>query len=716
MTERNFRKRIKDAISDPNLQTALERATSAYWKNRVEVLEGLDYDALRSDLRARKESALDQLPALFQRFKDEAERIGSNVYEVGSGDEACRLISDLAHAHGFKKIVKAKSMVSEEIELNRHLLAEGFEVTETDLGEWILQLCGERPSNLTMPAMHKTREQVAEILSKGTGEDVAADIPALVNLARRHIRQAFIDADLGISGANIAIADTGTLVIVSNEGNARLVTSLPSMHIAIVTYEKLLPSLDDAGSVLKLLSKCGTGQKMTSYVSFITGPSRTSDIEKTLTLGCYGPSEVHIIFIDNGRMQLLRDSEFREALCCIKCGACLSMCPVYRTVGGHVFGNRYFGGIGAVLESFISGTDSVADIADICTACGRCTTYCPAKIDIPRLVLALRRRIGEKNGRPILQQAVLRGLLGNPNLFESAINIARKTQSVWSPLKNLPIPWLSGLRNAPALSNIPLRERIPKTTNAERARKGIVAFYSGCVIEHVYPEIGESAVRGLSKMGWDVTLAANTGCCGYPALIKGDTETACTLAKHNLQVDDLFAADYVVTACPTCQTALKDEFAKLIGDGTPLSDKARRLSEKVYTWSEFMVNIAGVSEADFCTSNRGAITYHDPCHARHGQGIIDEPRNLLKFAGYSVVEMDQSDACCGFAGSYSLSHPDIADEISERKIANIVKTGASIVATDCPGCLIRLRAVLAANRSSIQARHTAEIVTESFCL
>lgn len=712
MTNRAFQKRIKDAITDPNLQTALDRATSTYWLNREEVFAGLDFECLRTELRSCKDSALDHIPELFDRFKSEAEGIGAKVYQASGGEEVSRIVLDIARAHNVKNIVKSKSMVTEEIELNKHLIAEGLHVTETDLGEWILQLNDERPSHVTMPAMHKTREQVAEIFSRThDGEDVPTDIPALVEFARKHIRQAFLDADMGISGANIAIADTGTLVIVSNEGNARLVTSLPEVHVAILTYEKLMPSLDDATAVLKLLSKSGTGQKMTSYVSFISGPSRTSDIEKTLTIGVHGPKEVHIIFVDNGRMALLNDPEFREALCCIKCGACMTVCPVYRSVGGHVFGNKYFGGIGAVLESFIGGLDSAEDIADICTTCGRCTTYCPSKIDIPRMVLALRHKISGTKAQPLVQRAILQGLLGRPDIFDTAMNLARKTQAVWQPLKRLPIPWMSGLKHAPDLADKPFHERVRKINRPLDVRRGTVAFYPGCVIEHVYPEIGESVVHTLTTLGWEVRLPEGQGCCGFPALIKGDEDTACKLAHHNVCIADFGDVDYIITACPTCQTALKDEFVRLLGSDSPDARAAEEMSKKVHLYSDFMTNLLGVDLSEFVSKERrGMVTYHDPCHARHGQGITEGPRALLQIAGCEVVEMAQPDTCCGFAGSYSLSHPDISGEIAGRKIANILATGAPIVATDCPGCLIQLRARLSEAGSDVKAMHTAEII------
>ena len=712
---RSFRKRIKDAVNDPNLKLALDRAAAAYSEAREDAFEGLDFEELRTHLRACKEASITRIPELFEQFRREAERIGVQVHQAANAEEANRIVFQLAAERNVQKIVKAKSMLSEEIELNRHLEAGGLEVIETDLGEWICQLAGERPSHFTAPAVHKTREEIAELFSGVTGEEIAADIPTLVEVARRQIRRAFLEADMGITGANIAIADTGTLVIVSNEGNARLVSALPETHVALVGYEKLVPSIDEATAVIKLLSKCGTGQKMTSYVSFITGPSRTSDIEKTLTLGCHGPREVHVVFVDNGRLALLNDPEFQEALYCIKCGACLSVCPVYRSVGGHVFGHTYVGGIGAILAAFHAGLADAEDIINICSTCRRCVTHCPVKIDIPRMIVGLRRKLLEARGQPWFQRLILRNLLSKPERFDAAVRLGRALMPKGKAIENLPFP-LSGLtsfRNLPALAEKSLHERIPPVTEPQGAKKGVLAFYPGCVIEYVYPEIGEAVVQVLAKLGWEVRLPEGQGCCGIPALVKGDAETARTLAEHNVNIEDFQSADYVITACPTCAMALKEEFVRLLGPDSPDAEAAARLADKVRDFSQFLVDTARVTADDLGAPGSGEkVTYHDPCHARHGLGISDEPRKLLRLAGYEVIETADSDACCGFAGSYSLSYPEISESILKRRLESILCTGASIVASDCPGCLLQLRGGLAKSGAPMRAVHTAELLRE----
>ena len=715
MATRDFKKRVISAAADPNLNTALERATGAYAKSRQAAFEGCDIDALRLRLRECKELSLNAIPQLFERFKKEAEAVSVKVHQASGAEDACRIVGEIAREHGVRSIVKSKSMVTEEIELNKHLISLGMEVTETDLGEWICQLAGERPSNLTIPAIHKTREQVAEIFSKAVGEPVSPDIPALVAVARKEIRQKFIDADMGISGANIAIADTGTIVIVSNEGNARLVTSLPDVHVAVVSYDKLVPSIDEATAILKMLSKSGTGQKMTSYVSFITGPSRTSDIEKTLTLGCHGPKEMHVVFVDNGRKELLANKDFREAMYCIKCGACLSVCPVYRSVGGHVFGHLYFGGIGAVLEAFLSGLESAENLADICSTCGRCKSYCPAGIDVPGMIAKLRERIAKEKGQPLIQRLALKGVLGCPERFNLAVKLSRSVQQLLLPnakkVPNLPAPAsrYTGFRSLPLLAEKPLSEVVPERSPAIGATRGTVAFFPGCVIENIYPEIGKAVVDALSGLGWEVHIPGGQGCCGIPALLKGDKKTAQNLALHNIHLGGMAEADYVITACATCSKAFREDFARLLhGDA---SAAAEDIAKKTLDFSEFMVKVCGVSKAQIENTGQGEeVTYHDPCHARHGLGIIEEPRTLLSLAGYNISEMPNSDACCGFAGSFTLSYPEVSHSMLKRKLESAKSAGAQILATDCPGCLMQLRGGIERAGLNIRAAHTAELI------
>lgn len=697
---------IRRAVRDNYLKLALDRSADAYSVAREDAMQGIDFDAMQEKVRSIKERSVSKLRELADKFKLEAERAGVVVYEAKDAADANAYITKLATDRGVRMAVKSKSMLTEEIELNPHLESAGIKVVETDLGEWIIQLAGERPSHFTQPAVHKTREQVAEVFSKAIGRKVEPNIPELVEIARKELRQAFVDADLGISGANILIAETGTLVIVTNEGNSRLVTTFPPVHVAVVGYEKLVETMDDANDILKLLSKSGTGQRMTAYVSYITGPSRTTDIEKTLAIGVHGPKEVHIVLVDNGRMKMREDEEIREALYCIKCGACLNVCPVYRAIGGHAYANTYMGGIGAVVTSFHRSLDAAADTLELCNGCRRCVTVCPAKVDVPEMTLELKHRVVEKDGLGLAARLIFRGVLKNPDVMRHGVGVARFMQTPFNKNGRIShVPFMPGFRTTPAIAAKPLRERIPSQIPAVGTAKTRVTLYAGCMAEYIYPEIGESAARAMSANGAEVLLPSEQACCGAPAVYAGDLETAVHLAKRNILALEEGDPEYIVTVCPTCAVALTREFPKLLA-GTEWESRALAIASKVRGFSEFALNVLGVEHPE--TSTR--VTYHDPCHQARGVGGAESPRELLTKAGYDLVEMPESDVCCGFAGSYSIKQPEISASILERKMKNIESVEPEMVVTDCPGCIMQIRGGLEKRGSGIRVCHMAELI------
>lgn len=707
----SHRKLIRDALADSNLQTALRRAARAYISSREEALRGFDFEAARNKLREVKEHCIDNLGLLFERFKRETENVGAVVHQARDGQEAAEIVAGLAHSRGAQLLVKSKSMLTEEIRLNESLQARGLNVVETDLGEWIVQLAGERPSHFTMPAMHKTREQVAELFSRVTGEQIEPDIPELVRIARKRLRQYFVDADMGISGANIAIANTGTLVIVSNEGNARLVTTLPPIHVALVGYEKLVESLEDAICVLNLLARCATGQKQTAYVSFITGPSRTTDIEKTLTLGVHGPEELHIVFVDGGRLATADDPELREALYCIKCGACLNLCPVYNSVGGHVYSNAYMGGIGTVLTACRDGLDAVEATLDLCSGCGTCVSACPVRIDIPGMILELRRRLAVKRGisAPV---RIGMSIIKRPLTFRSTIRLARSAQTVLtgSDKASYGLRLISGLlegRRLPSLADKFLRESLPEEQNAEG--KPRVALFAGCMIDFVYPGIGEAISTVMTRLGAAVLFPQEQSCCGAPAMYLGDFCTAQRLARDTVDALTGCSADYVTTGCPTCAVMLKYRLPEFLRD-TPDYEDAVRLSEKVVDFSRLVSILAPDLSSLVGKQSVGSVTYHAPCHQKHILGTSNFSKDILKSSGFNLVEVPFAEECCGFAGTYNFKQPAISAAILDRKLESILAVGAELVATDCPGCILQISGGLKDRRSLMKVFHTAELL------
>jgi len=702
---KQHRRQVREALNDETLRTALRRSRAAYVKSRAEAMKGFDLAASREQVRSIKERCVRDLDTLFARFKAEAEAVGAVVHAAADGAEAAAIVRRLAEERGAKLIVKAKSMLTEELELNDRLGAD-LRVVETDLGEWIIQLAHEKPSHFTMPAMHKTREQIAELFSKVTGKEQDPEVAKLVEVARRELRQAFIDADMGVSGANVAIAETGTLVLVSNEGNARLVTTLPPIHVAIVGYEKLVETMEDATAILKVLSKSGTGQKQTAYVSFITGPSRTTDIEKTLALGVHGPKEVHIIFVDAGRKAMAADERCREALYCIKCGACLNMCPVYHSIGGHAYANAYMGGIGSVLTAYHKSLDAADDTLALCTGCGYCESICPAKINAPDLVLELKKRVVESHGMPLTGHLSL-AMIRHPEFMRRTLTAARTFQPVVLDSEGLvrDLPVLSSLwggKRMPGLASRFLSETLPERSSG--TGKVTVALYAGCMLEYIYPEIGEAIWKVLERGGATAMFPREQACCGAPALYAGDFETAVKLAIANTTAVGKTRADHIVTGCPTCAVMLKERFPELLR-GTEWEERAEALAARVVDFSQFASEVLDLNVA----GAEGRVTYHDPCHQVRGLGSSACSRSLITHAGMDLVEMTDSDECCGFAGSYSIRQPGISESIMRRKIDHIGETEAGIVATDCPGCILQIRGGLAAQGSPIEVLHTAQL-------
>jgi L-lactate dehydrogenase complex protein LldF len=385
LTVKSFRRAAQKALRDPDLQGALDGATRRFRTERQHALDRLpDAAGMRDHFKAQRTATLNQLANHLETFESQAQANGAKVHWALDGDEAKSIILDIIRASGSARVVKSKSMATEEIHLNSALEAAGIVPIETDLGEWIIQLAKEPPSHIIGPALHKTRQQVAALFEAVTGEAHSPDdIPGMTAAARKLLRGEFLRAGVGISGGNIAVAESGSIVLVTNEGNGRMVTSVPRVHIALIGIEKVAATWQDAGLWLSLLARSATGQGLSVYTSIISGPRRDDDPD--------GPEEVHIVLLDNGRSALL-GGEFQEILECIRCGACLNSCPVYQQAGGHAYGSPYSGPIGAVISPLLFGESNFAALPQASSLCGACREVCPARIDIPRMLLALRAR------------------------------------------------------------------------------------------------------------------------------------------------------------------------------------------------------------------------------------------------------------------------------------------------------------------------------------
>ncbi len=381
-----FRENAAKAVRNESLRQALRYSTDVFIKKRAEGIANLPMAEWRDKASAIRTEVLQNLRQYLDQFSVAAEKAGAKVHFARDAAHARETVASILTDHRVKKIVKAKSMVTEEIHLNKHLQSLGMEVVETDLGEYIVQLAGEKPSHILAPAIHKNRFDIGRLLAEKLMVEYSDDPEVLTKVARKALRAKFLAADAGITGANFAVADTGTLVIFTNEGNGRMVTTLPPLHIAVLTIEKIIPTLSHLPAFSRLLARGATGQPLSSYLSVITGTRKSGEAT--------GAQELHIVFLDNGRFDILA-GEYWEILKCIRCSACFNTCPVYRVVGGHAYDATYSGPMGMVLTALLDGMNRAHPLLDATTLCGACTDVCPVKVPLTSLFRRLRERRAE---------------------------------------------------------------------------------------------------------------------------------------------------------------------------------------------------------------------------------------------------------------------------------------------------------------------------------
>jgi L-lactate dehydrogenase complex protein LldF len=466
-----FLRRAEDALADAHLNSTLRRVTTRIQDSRTAGLDRLpDADNWRDHARAVRAHTLAHLDRYLDQFVTNVEALGGHVHFAPTAGDAVRYVTDLAKTRGLTKAVKSKSMISEEIHLNDHLERAGLQVVETDLGEWVVQLAQDHPSHVIMPIIHKSASDVADLFRRTLGATDAevADVPAMTKLARERLRPEFLAADLGISGVNFGVADTGSICICTNEGNGRLVTTLPRVHVAMMGIERLVPDIPSLGTVLQVLARSATGQNLTVYTNVITGPRRTGEAD--------GPEELHVVLVDNGRTKVLGSTE-AEILYCIRCGACLNACPVYQQIGGHAYGSVYPGPVGAVLTPALWGQQDWADLPHASSLCGACREVCPVRIDIPRMLLNLRAK-GAAEGRApsyITQGiAMFRRIAARPWLFGAAGKMAAlgsraMAKNGWITRMPGPLAGWTQSRDFPAMASESFQDRWKKRT--PRGRK-----------------------------------------------------------------------------------------------------------------------------------------------------------------------------------------------------------------------------------------------------
>jgi L-lactate dehydrogenase complex protein LldF len=460
----HIHERATQTLQDGHLQEAYRSSTLRLYTHRLEAMNAVPgFERLRERARAIKREVIEHLDDYLAEFADKVEGRGGRVHWAETADEVCGIVRQVAVDEGVHEFVKSKTMVGEEVELNHVLESAGIRGIETDLGELIVQLAGERPAHIVAPAIHMTRQDVSNLFVKHLHSERTTEPERLTAIARRALRESFARAGLGLSGANFAVAETGTIVLVENEGNIRLATTAPRVHIALVGIEKIIPRFEDLAVFLRLLGRSATGQKLTAYTSLLTGPRGPGED---------GPDSMHVVLIDNGRITALADEKMREALYCIRCGACLNACPVYRKIGGHAYGWVYSGPIGALVTPEFNGIGRARELPFASSLCGACREVCPVRINIPDLLLYLRSRAqthpSASSGAPRGEHFSMRlwaWLMARPRMYSLAGTLARWMQILWARqgwIRKAPLFPLSRWtvqRDFPALAAPSFRDR-----------------------------------------------------------------------------------------------------------------------------------------------------------------------------------------------------------------------------------------------------------------
>jgi len=645
-----------------------------------------DYEALKARARAIKERAIDRLPELVDAVREQVEARGGTVYLADDAADANRYVADVAD--GADRLVKSKSMTSEEIEVNEHLEEAGIDVVETDLGEWVLQVAEETPSHIVAPAIHKSREAIAELFNRTFDPPEPLETAEeLTQFAREHLGRLIRGADVGMTGANFITADTGTLALVTSEGNARKTALVPPTYVAVAGVEKIIPSVEELQPFIELIGRSGTGQDVTSYISLLTPPFQSPPIDfdrPDQPLEAGGRS-FHLVLLDNGRMRMRQDEQLRETLYCIRCGACSNSCANFQQVGGHAFGGEtYSGGIATGWEAGVHGMDAAASFNDLCTGCTRCVNACPVNIDIPWINVVVRDRINR--GAKTTFDALVDGLRPDgegegaslrQRLFAHFETLA-KIGSATAPVSNwinrqrptrILLDRLLGVdrrRALPEFSRESLRKWFRRRDGPDSVRDGSgtrALLYPDPYTNYVHVERGKAAVRALEALGVRVEIPTVPG-SGRAPLSQGMVSSAEQKARAVWEAlrDPIEAGRDVVVLEPTDLAMFHRRYQKFLP-----TEAATALREATCEIMDYVGRLVkqgrGVDRLQ--PGDGQGVAYHSHCQQRT-MGLEAPTVSVLEELGYDV--WTSSVECCGMAGSfgYKSEYYDLSMEVGEE--------------------------------------------------
>ena len=637
----------------------------------------LDINEFKERVRKVKTAALADA-SIVEQFARKVSENGGHVFFAKTGEDAIKYAVELAKRTGTRLIVKSKSLTSEEIEFNQGLERDGIRVLETDLGELICQLAREKPTHLVFPAVHKTAAQVAEIFSSEYGEKIPPEPEAILASVRRHLRPIFLSADMGVTGGNVGIAETGSVIMETNEGNGRLVSTLPRIHVVIIGMEKIVPTWDDAANVIVAHAMSATGQRMTVYVSCIS--------QRTPLGGASDGREFHVIILDNGRSRMRDDDSFSDALNCIRCGACMNICPTYSIVGGHTFGYIYPGPIGIPWTANIHGLEK-ATFAHLCVSCGLCKEICPVDIDIPMMIAHVKEAEVRENGELLVDS------------FFAASESLAKVSSRTAPLSNWilrrylvrylmeKVIGVDRRRRLPSFSRRRLRDRL-KGIDKSGGAAGNIVFFPDLYADYNDPDLGVKAVKLLQRLGFSVEIP-DLKWSGMPYVSYGQLDKAKRVAEYNVSRLDRYVSDgyKILSTEPTAIYVLKEIYPKLLP-----SDASRKIAESSHGFFNYLQSHLGKVTLRASERLDGPVGFHIPCHDRAlsaGRPAVE----FLRSAGYDI-EVIETGTCCGMAGTFGMKHGELGYDLSmavgERLFQLFRESGCKMIATESSVCAMQL--------------------------
>lgn len=650
MSSRNdLVQRVREALSAEGLSEKMQNSTSRARKNRSDAIQTFHVDVrqMKSELRMMKVAAISDR-GLLEKFAEKVRANGGKVFFAKDGATAMEYVAGLAKEKGAELLVKSKSLTSEEIDFNQELERRGITCIETDLGELIVQMAHERPVHLVMPAAHKSVADVARLVSERIGREVPAEPSVILNEIRTYLRPIFLASKIGVTGANAGIAETGTVIIQTNEGNGRLVSGAPEVHVVLMGAEKIVPTWGDAAKVVSAAAVSATGQPITVYVSGLSSHPPLG--------GKSEDREFHVVILDNGRSKMKEDAWFADALNCIRCGACMNICPTYSVVGGHTFSYIYPGPIGIPWTSNIHGLDKAA-FAELCISCGLCKEVCPADIDIPLLVAEVKQQRVDVVGQPLV------------NRFFAESEMLAKFASLTAPMSNWSMKRravrylmekLFGVdrrRTLPSFSRGRLRGKLSEVARGSGSA-GRVVYFPDLYADYNDPRLGLKAIGTLAALGFQIEVPDLTW-SGMPYISYGEIRRATKVAERNLKI----LSKYVYQGCriistePTALYMLRDVYPKLVP-----GEQSRKVADSSYAFFEFVephLQRLRLKRAEAVTDEVG---FHIPCHDRALTGGRPAVR-FLEASGFRV-KVVETGTCCGMGGTFGMKAGALGYDLS----------------------------------------------------